>query len=48
MESGKNSKSKKNKRSSKVFSVIEEVYSREWYLREVKELGKYKGSSNRI
>jgi len=29
VESGKNSKSKKNKRSSKVFGVIEGVYSRE-------------------
>jgi len=39
---------KRNKRSCKVFSVIEEIYSRKQYMEKRKELREYKGSSSRV
>ena len=39
---------RKNKRSNKVFSTIEGIYSRKWHMGERKRLRKCKGSSGRI
>ena len=38
--------SNKNKRSNKVLSVLEEIYSRIWYLEEKERLRKYKEDSS--
>ena len=48
MGGGKNTKQKKNKRSSKVFSKIEEIYSKTQYLEEKKRLRGCLGGSSRI
>jgi len=46
--SGENTKQKKNKRSNKVFGVMEGVYSRTGHMREGRRLRKYKESSKEI
>ena len=48
MGSGENTKQKKNKRSNKVFGMMEGVYSRTEYIGEGRRLRKYKGSSRGI
>ena len=35
-------------RSDKVFSVLDRVYIRKWYLENKEELKKYKGSSSKV
>ena len=36
----------KNKENNKVLSMLERFYSRTWYIRERRELGKYKKSDS--
>jgi len=48
MGSRENTKKKKNKRSNKVFGMIEEVHSKTEYLGERRRLRKYKRSSREI
>ena len=38
----------KNKKSSKVSSILKKVYSRKQYIEERRKLGKYKEDSSRI
>jgi len=39
---------KKNKRSNKVFSIMEEIYNRAWYIEEEEKSRKCKESSSRV
>ena len=48
MGNRENLEQKKNKRSCQVFSMVEGVHSRAWYMREEEELRKYKGSGSWI
>ena len=47
-ERQKNFKYKKNKRSCKILSTMEEIYSRTIHIEEGERSGEYKGSSSRI
>ena len=46
MEDRKNSKWKKNKRSSEISSIIEKTYSRAWFLKKREGFRKYKESNS--
>jgi len=35
-------------KDNKVFSILEKIYSRKWYIKKEKRLGKYKKDGSRV